>query len=100
MQVNAGNVLQVRAAFLAQQNALQAATTQARHDFSITPCGGDPVSDDYTPEFQRKLSAIVEVHERHVRELMEATDRLGEAALEYGYTEDEIGNSLAGFLER
>lgn len=96
LQVSPANVLQVRAAFVVQRQAIETATAQARRDFSIVECGGDPVSRDYTPEFRRKLFAIAEVHQRHAEEIAEAIQRLDEAAREYGLVEDEVTDSFAG----
>lgn len=96
LQVHVGNVLQVRAAYLRQRDAVDTAVVNARRDFSLRPCGGDPVSNDYTPEFQSKLTAIADVHERHVRELDDAIERLEDAAREYGLTEDQIRDSFSG----
>lgn len=95
VQVHAGNVLQVRNTLLQQQEDIKAVLLQTRTDLRLRQLGQDPISQDATPMFQAKIDQIVRVHWDHVRELSEATDRLREAALHYGHTDDEIDAAFA-----
>ncbi|MEQ3552204.1 hypothetical protein WIS52_17155 [Pseudonocardia nematodicida] len=52
------------------------------------------ISDDATPLFQTKINQITQAHWAHHEELLEATDRLREAARHYGLIEDEVTDTL------
>lgn len=97
VQVHVGNVLQVRNVFLKEERDIASVLRRARRELTLRPCGTDPVSDDVTPMFQAKIDHIVETHWAHVRELHESTERLREAALDYGFTDDEIDRSFATY---
>lgn len=102
MQVNSDNILQVRNAYLAQQQRLADAVRTAQHGRPLTGLapGRDPISLDYAPVFGTKVGTVVDRVRNHVEELREATNRLREAAREYGFTEDEIKQSFTDFRSR
>lgn len=102
LQVNSDNILQVRNAYLAQQERLDDALRTTRNSQSLTGLapGQDPISTDYAPFFNRRIAIIGSRFEAHAKELREATNRLGEAAREYGLTEGEIEQSFRDFQSR
>lgn len=100
VQVNPDNILQVRNAYLAQQQRLDDTLQDARRSRAAILPGRDPISIDYAPVFGSRVDAVVDRFRAHVEELREATNRLGEAAREYGFTEDEIEGSFKDFRSR
>lgn len=102
IQVDSRNILQVRNAYVAQQERLVDALRAAQNSRSRTGLapGRDPISVDYADIFGRKVDTVVDRFRDHVAELREATNRLGEAAREYGFTEDEIEQSFTDFRSR
>lgn len=102
VQVNSDNILRVRNAYLTQQQRLADAvqTAQSSRSRSGLAPGRDPISVDYAPVFGTKVDVVVDRFRDHVEELREATNRLGEAAREYGFTEDEIKQSFTDFQAR
>lgn len=100
VQVDPDNILQVRNAYLTQQQRLTDAVLAARRDRTRILPGRDPISVDYADVFGQKVNTVVDRFRAHVDELREATNRLGEAAREYGFTEDEIEGSFRDFRSR
>lgn len=93
-QVNVDNVLQVRNVLHKQERDIKTLLGQANRDLDLLPAGADPISADVTPLFRAKLDQIKQVHWAHVRELEEATERLRETALHYGFTENDVDESF------
>lgn len=100
VQVNSDNVLQVRNAYRTQQQRLDDTLHDARQSQGRILPGRDPISTYYGPVFESRVDAVLERFRAHVEELREATNRLAEAAREYGYTEDAIKQSLTDFQSR
>lgn len=93
-QIHIGNVLQVRNVLLRQQMDIEKLLTDAKQNLQLGRAGGDPISADVTPLFQAKIDQLLSVHWAHVHELTEATERLRQAALHYGFTDDEVDDSF------
>ena len=93
-QVDATNVLAVRNQLRFQAEEMQQALREAAHCFPVKPCGRDVVSLDAATLFDEKVQHLVEIHVAHLNEVVEAAERLHEAALQYGYTEDSIQTSF------
>lgn len=96
-QVNPDNVLAVRNAIQQQTEDLQRALQMATLETQLGKCGGDPISADATPMFMRKIGEVLRIHWDHLRELREAVDHLTDTAQSYGYTEQQIRESLTKF---
>ncbi|ANY07522.1 hypothetical protein AFB00_15850 [Pseudonocardia sp. HH130630-07] len=95
MQIDQDNVLGVRHALQFQADQMQVALFDARKAVDQPPCGADPVSIEAAQAFDEKILQIIAVHEAHRLEIVGAVDRLRDAALEYGYTDQDIENSFA-----
>ncbi|WP_232021351.1 MULTISPECIES: hypothetical protein [Pseudonocardia] len=93
-QIHIGNVRQVRAALADQAHSIQQALREADDLNHIGRCGDDPISRDAQRMFQAKIDTIVAAHRAYVVELDEACDRLGEAARQYGLTDDDTAESF------
>lgn len=93
-QIDIGNVLQVRDALAQQARAIQQALEGAGKLTDIPRCGDDPVSRDAQKMFQREIDRIIAAHKAHIAELDEACARLGEAARQYGLTDDDTAASF------
>lgn len=94
-QVNRDNVLQVRNVLRHEVEAMLPVLQRANVELQLPPCGGDPISADATPMFQRKIVEVVRKHWAHYAEIREAVDRLTDTARDYGYTDEEITASFA-----
>ena len=93
-QVGVDNVLAVHAMLAAQAEAMNAALRAADWMRDIPRCADDPVSVDAKAVFQLKIDQILDVHDAHLEEIVEAAGRLREAAYEYRYTEADIETAL------
>lgn len=96
-QVNRDNVLHVRNVIKRQADQVQDALQNARWDARVGRCGGDPISEDASLAFNRKISELLAVHWAHHAELSEAVDRLTRTAHSYGYTEAQVTDSFTRF---
>lgn len=93
-QVNVDNVMQVHRMLAQQVVAMQRALGEAAWLRDIPRCANDLVSIDAKKVFQPKIDQILRVHEEHLNEVREARDRLEDAALQYGFTENEVAESI------
>lgn len=97
MQVTRDNVLQARAALLAEADRLDAALAHEAGDMkNVGLCGGDPVSADAAPAFDERVMLLLEQCKAYNKHLREAAASLHDVARSYGYTEDEISSSFNG----
>lgn len=87
LQIDIDNVMQVYRFFDHQATEMLKAQRRAAALRDIPACAGDPVSLDAAAIFQPKISAIADVHAAYVTEILEARDRLREAAQQYGLIE-------------
>ncbi|MEJ8281466.1 hypothetical protein [Pseudonocardia spirodelae] len=94
LQVSAANVLQLHRLYLAQYTEMADALEESRLAFTLGQPGHDPISHDYTPDFQTRVNAIVAMYKTERDELREVSERLAEAAREYGHAEAEIADSF------
>ncbi|MFP5069178.1 hypothetical protein ACLFMI_05880 [Pseudonocardia nantongensis] len=93
-QVNVDNVMQVHRMLARQVVAMQRALGEAAWLRDIPRCANDLVSIDAKEVFQPKIDQIMRVHEEHLSEVREARDRLKDAAVQYGFTEHEVADSI------
>lgn len=89
LQINIDNVASVYQRMDEQVRTMQESRWIASRLRSLPPCGDDPVSRDAVTVFQPKVDTIVGTHENYLREVVDARDRLKQAAQEYGLIEDE-----------
>ncbi len=93
LQVNRDNVLQARAALLAEAYALLRRVRELRPIAVVGECGGDPVSPRAAHAFNSRIFAIFDQCERYAQELVAGGEALGDNARQYGYTEEQIAAS-------
>ncbi|MBC3194632.1 hypothetical protein H7X46_26640 [Pseudonocardia sp. C8] len=93
-QINIDNVMQACRIFDEQVTSMQRAIQNSALLRNIPACGKDIVSADAQALFQSKIDRILAVHQDHLEEVREARDRLKKAALQYGFTEDQVETSL------
>ncbi len=94
LQVDADSVLGVYRRMDEQVRSMQESRWTATRLRSLPACGDDPVSRDEVTVFQPKVDAIIGIHEGYLRELVDARERLKQAAQEYGLIEDENAAAL------
>lgn len=93
-RVDPDNVLQARAAVQAAADKIRDSVNANRDDMRLEPMGGDPVSRDAAVAFTHRLQKYVTFCDDYVRELQRVADALREAALTYGYTDEDIARGF------
>lgn len=93
-EITTHNVLAVHAVLARQADSISSALRDADWMRDIPRCADDPISRDAKTIFQTKIIAILDVHQAHLDEIREAANRLREAALQYGYTDDDVAAAL------
>jgi hypothetical protein len=99
-QVHVDNVLAVHALLTAQAESMSRALRGANQLRAVPRCADDVVSVDAQKLFQAKIDQILDIHQAHLDEVVEAAERLREAALQYRYTDADIAGALAPARER
>lgn len=94
LQVDADSVLGVYRRMDEQVRSMQESRWTATRLRNLPACGDDPVSRDAVTVFQPKVDAIIRIHEGYLRELVDARERLKQAAQEYGLIENENAVTL------
>lgn len=94
VQIDRTNVLAVYNELQFQASQMQDAIVNAQQVVSPTALGRDVVSVAAATAFGAKNSEIADLQQAHVNELVEAADRLGDAARQYGYTDADLGESF------
>lgn len=94
-QINIDNVLQVYRLFDERVAELRASLTSSAKLRDIPACADDPVSQDARRAFQPKIDAILDTHTAYLAEIVEARDRLKEAARSYGLVDDDTATSFS-----
>lgn len=95
MQVTRDNVLQARAALLAEAERLETELTlQDRSWPGLAHCGGDPVSDDASIAFNERTRILLDRCREYNEHLRKAAYALDSVARNYGYSENEIATSF------
>lgn len=94
LQVVEANVLALRNLYEANWVTVSRALRAAAQVRMLGAPGRDPISRDYTPDLQARVDAVIALHEAERDELREVSDRLVEAAREYGHAEAEIAESF------
>lgn len=84
LQIDIDNVMQAYRFFECQAHEMLEAQRRASALRDIPACAEDPISLDAVAVFQPKIDAIADVHAAYVTEILEARDRLREAAQQYG----------------
>lgn len=93
-QIDVDNVVAAYALFTRQAEEMQRVLREAEWVRRMERCGDDPISFDAQTIFQAKIDQIFDVHQAHLDEIREAANRLREAALQYGYTDDDVAAAL------
>ncbi|APU18951.1 hypothetical protein [Actinoalloteichus sp. GBA129-24] len=98
LAVNPDNVLQARKALLDEATRLTAVLDSVEDRLRMAPMGGDPASIDFARVVTDKLRENPDSYfhrcQQYVDNLEAGARALAETAREYGYTEDEITDSL------
>lgn len=95
LSVDAENVLYVRKAILDEYEALLAVLGGESRDAQTyaRPYGGDPVSVDASVAFPQRANSLLSECRKQVMELLAISDHLKDAALAYGFTEEQIASA-------
>ena len=92
LSVDAENVLYVRKAILDEYESLLTVLSGEGQDTleMSRPYGADPVSADAFVAFPQRVGLLLSQCKEQVLELLSISDRLKDAALAYGFTEEQI----------
>jgi hypothetical protein len=97
LNVTPDNVLQARAVIVEEaQSLLDFVSTEFRSDRQLMGlCGGDPISRDAQRLFNQKIQeTAVQPTLEYIRRLRDIADQLAATARSYGFTEQQITDSL------
>ncbi|AOS61744.1 hypothetical protein [Actinoalloteichus hymeniacidonis] len=98
LKVDPANVLQARKVLLDEADRLRRLLNHVRSRLQLHPMGGDPASIDYARVVTDKLLDNPDSYfnrcSQYVENLRAGAVALAETARQYGYTEDEITDSL------
>ncbi|MBB5921897.1 hypothetical protein FHR81_002937 [Actinoalloteichus hoggarensis] len=98
LTVDPENVLHARRALLDEADRLTATLVNVRHRLRLTPMGGDPASIEFARIVTGRLLENPDSYfnrcRHYVENLRAGAQALAETAQQYGYTEDEIADSL------
>jgi hypothetical protein len=95
MQVDRENVLQARAAILAEAEELKQMMRAQRGQAGVGLCGSDPLSPRAADAFNSRIGRLYELCYRYAAELELAANALDDVARRYGLTEEQIETSFA-----
>lgn len=93
-RVGPENVLQARAAVQTAADGIRNSVNANRDDMRLEAMGGDPVSIEAAVAFTDRLQEYVAFADDYVRELQRLADALREAALTYGYTDEDVARGF------
>lgn len=93
-RVNQDNVLQAHAAALSGADRVRETLRAHGRDMRLEAMGNDPVSVDAATAFTHRLQGYVEFARQYADELERLAGALRDAALTYGYTDDDIARGF------
>lgn len=93
-RVDQDNVLQAHAAVLSAADKLRDVVRSHGRDMRLEAMGNDPVSVDAAAAFTHRLQKYVEFATTYTIELERVAAALRDAALTYGYTDDDIARGF------
>lgn len=97
MRVTPENVLQIRNALLAESMLMAEKVRVARQESVVGEPGLDPVSIDLAPQFNTKITGLLDQWQAYVKELQTGAKNLERMAKEYGHGEQQIRDSFSRF---
>lgn len=99
-RVNQDNVLQAHAAALHAADRVRGVLESNGRDMRLEAMGTDPVSIEAAAAFTSRLQKYVMFGWNYVNELERLAGSLREAALTYGYTDDEVARGFPSSASR
>lgn len=98
LQVNPGNILQVRNAIYREAMWLRAEFVRVGFQNRVSELGQDPVSKVAAEAFNARIQSLSDQCQEFLRTHEEVVDGLDRTARSYGYTDSQISESFNRFL--
>lgn len=100
MQVTPETILRIRNLLLGEAQRLQNAFRREVRNIRVGPPGGDPISGKWANVTNNdKIPPLLAEYRSHIDAFDQAGEKLRQAALRYGYTEQTIADSFKKFLK-